>query len=113
MRNVAICCSGSVFLPLAWFVEGFNVTWSLTFTLTMVWSVLALSVVAVLLYLYMVGQGAASKVTSVIYLVPPITAIQGWLFFDEAFSTATVIGFTICALAVYLVMRGPKLGFTK
>ncbi|MBV7297373.1 DMT family transporter [Enterovibrio paralichthyis] len=102
--------AGIFFLPLAWLVEGFHVTWSLTFILTMAWSVLALSVVAVLLYLYMVGQGAASKVTSVIYLVPPVTAIQGWLFFDEAFSTATILGFAVCALAVFLVMRAPKLG---
>ncbi len=93
--------AGIFFLPLAWLVEGFHVTWSLTFILTMAWSVLALSVVAVLLYLYMVGQGAASKVTSVIYLVPPVTAIQGWLFFDEAFSTATILGFAVCALAVF------------
>ncbi|WP_407334198.1 DMT family transporter [Enterovibrio sp. 27052020O] len=98
-----------VFLPVVWFVQGFHVTWTLTFTLTMLWSVLVLSVVAVLLYLYMVGQGAASKVTSYIYLVPPLAAIQGWLFFDEAFSAATLIGFACCALAVYLVMKAPKL----
>ncbi|OEE67359.1 multidrug transporter [Enterovibrio norvegicus FF-33] len=100
-----------VFLPVVWFVQGFQVTWTLTFTLTMIWSVLVLSVVAVLLYLYMVGQGAASKVTSYIYLVPPLAAIQGWLFFDEAFSGATLIGFACCALAVYLVMKAPKLSF--
>ncbi len=98
-----------VFLPMAWFIQGFDVTWTLTFTLTMVWSVLVLSVVAVLLYLYMVGQGAASKVTSFIYLVPPLAAIQGWLFFDETFSGSTLIGFACCALAVYLVMKAPTL----
>ncbi|WP_163392481.1 DMT family transporter [Enterovibrio norvegicus] len=99
----------AVFLPIVWFIQGFQVTWTITFSLTMLWSVLVLSVIAVLLYLYMVGQGAASKVTSYIYLVPPLAAIQGWLFFDETFSGATLIGFACCALAVYLVMKAPKL----
>ncbi|MDD1794684.1 DMT family transporter [Enterovibrio makurazakiensis] len=98
-----------VFLPIVWLIVGVQVTWTLTFSLTMLWSVLVLSVVAVLLYLYMVDQGAASKVTSYIYLVPPLAALQGWLFFDEAFSGATLIGFACCAMAVYLVMKAPKL----
>ncbi|WP_325894971.1 DMT family transporter [Grimontia sp. NTOU-MAR1] len=101
--------AGAFFLPFASLYEGFDVTWSITFTLAMAWLVLALSVTAVLLYLYMVRHGEASKVTSLIYLVPPVTAIQGWLFFDEAFSTATIVGFAVCALAVFLVIRAPKL----
>lgn len=101
--------AGFLFLPIAWQVEHFNVTWSLTFILTMAWLVLALSVVAVLLFLYMVKQGAASKVTSVLYLVPPVTAIQAWLFFDEAFSTISAFGIVCCALAVFLVMKAPTL----
>lgn len=91
--------------PLAWTNEGLAIEWSTTFILALAWSVVVLSGVAVLLLLYMIRQGAASKVTSVMYLVPPVTAFQGWLFFDEAFGLTGLLGFMLASLSVYLVMK--------
>jgi drug/metabolite transporter (DMT)-like permease len=61
-----------------------------------------LSVGAVGLMLLMIRRGEVSRVASLIYLVPPIVAVQAWLFFDEKLVTIQIIGMIITAFGVYL-----------
>ena len=98
-----------LFLPYAMSFETMQVDWTLELSLTMVWLVVVLSCVAILLLLYMVEHGAASSVASVFYLVPPTTAIQAWLMFGESFDLYGALGFALAAVAVYLVVKKPKL----
>ena len=53
---------------------------------------IVLSFAAVLLLMYMIKNGEATKVASYFYLVPPITVFQGWLLFDEHMSWLTIVG---------------------
>lgn len=101
--------AGLLFLPIALTTETMIVQWTPQFIFTLTWLVFALSVVAVLLLLYMVKHGESSKVASVFYLVPPTTALQAWLVFDERFDLLGAAGFACAALAVYLVVRKPRL----
>ncbi|MBC3616110.1 DMT family transporter [Vibrio metschnikovii] len=98
-----------LFIPLALKVESMSIQWTTTFVLTMVWLVVVLSCVAVLLLLYMVEHGASSNVASIFYLVPPTTAIQAWFAFDELLDGLGILGFILTALAVYFVVKKPKL----
>ncbi|WP_332405132.1 DMT family transporter [Vibrio metschnikovii] len=98
-----------LFIPLALKVESMSIQWTTTFVLTMVWLVVVLSCVAVLLLLYMVEHGASSNVASIFYLVPPTTAIQAWFTFDESLDGLGILGFILTALAVYFVVKKPKL----
>ncbi|MGF1732800.1 DMT family transporter [Photobacterium kasasachensis] len=98
-----------LFLPVALTTETMVVDWTPEFIFAMVWAVVVLSGIAILLLLYMVKNGEASKVASTFYLVPPMTAFQAWLVFDESFDGFGVIGFVLAAMAVYLVTRKPKL----
>lgn len=97
-----------VFIPIAFFEPIQPIQWSFTFVLTLAWLVFALSVVAVLLLLYMVEQGEASKVTAYLYLVPPVTALEAWLLFDEKLSVLTMLGMLMCVVSVYWVMNTKK-----
>lgn len=97
-----------LFAPVMMTMETMQVEWNLTFTLTLAWLVLGVSVTAVWLLLYMVRHGEASKVASTFYLVPPVTALQAWLAFNETFDAMSAVGFMLAAMAVYLVMRKPK-----
>ncbi|WP_260261095.1 DMT family transporter [Vibrio intestinalis] len=101
--------AGCLFFPVAYSFETMQIHWTLEFMLTMVWLVVVLSCVAILLLLYMVEHGAASSVASVFYLVPPTTALQAWLLFGESFDWLGIMGFALAAVAVYLVVKGPKL----
>lgn len=100
--------ASALFLPYAMRYETMQVEWTPIFIFTVFWLVVVLSGIAMVLLLYMVKHGAASSVASVFYLVPPVTAIQAWLVFDESFDVYGLLGFVFSACAVYLVVRKPR-----
>jgi drug/metabolite transporter (DMT)-like permease len=53
----------------------------------------------------LIQRGAASSVTSLMYLVPPCTAGLAWLLFTEPFTFATLVGTVLTAVGVSLVVR--------
>jgi drug/metabolite transporter (DMT)-like permease len=57
-----------------------------------------------LLYL-LIQRGAAASVTSLMYLVPPVTAFIAWCLFDEPITAVTIAGTVITAIGVSLVVR--------
>jgi drug/metabolite transporter (DMT)-like permease len=57
-----------------------------------------------LLYM-LIQRGAAASVTSLMYLVPPSTAIMAWLLFAEPITVTTLIGTALTAFGVSLVVR--------
>jgi drug/metabolite transporter (DMT)-like permease len=73
----------------------------------MAWSVLALTLGASSLLYMMVQRGAATRVTSLMFLVPPCTALLGWLLFDELLTPLVLAGLALTALGVGLVVREP------
>jgi drug/metabolite transporter (DMT)-like permease len=74
----------------------------------MAWSVLGLTLGGSSLLYLLIQRGAAAKVTSLMYLVPPCTALIAWLLFDEPITLFTVAGIALTALGVSLVIRAPK-----
>ena len=59
-----------------------------------------------LLYL-LIQRGAATRVTSLLYLVPPCTALLAWLLFAEAFTPTMLAGMMLTVAGVALVVRAP------
>lgn len=86
-------------------LETREVAWTAQFVAALLWLVLALSIGAILLLTYLIKHGEASKVSSLFYLVPPATAIEAWLLFDEPLGMVKIVGIALVALGVYLVMR--------
>lgn len=97
-----------VLTPLAFATETMVVDWTPTFIGTMAWLVVVLSFAAVLLLMYLVRHGEASKVASLFYLVPPLAALEAFILFDERFGLMGGVGFAVTAIGVYLVMRKPR-----
>jgi drug/metabolite transporter (DMT)-like permease len=93
-----------VTLPFAWF-ETEAITWNASFVGAMAWAVLALTLGGSSLMFMLIQRGAATAVTSLMYLVPPTTALMAWLLFDEAITAATVLGIVLTAIGVSLVVR--------
>ncbi|MDQ3270965.1 MAG: EamA family transporter, partial [Pseudomonadota bacterium] len=60
-----------------------------------------------LLYM-LIQRGASTAVTSLLYLVPPTTALMAWLLFSETITMVTVAGTALTALGVSLVVRPSK-----
>jgi drug/metabolite transporter (DMT)-like permease len=70
----------------------------------MAWSVLALTLGGSSLLYLLIQRGAATRVTSLMYLVPPCTAVFGWLLFDEALGLPVLAGLALTATGVWLVV---------
>ena len=73
----------------------------------MAWSVLVLTLGGSSLLYMMVQRGAATRVTSLMYLVPPCTAVLAWVLFGEKLTPWVLLGLALTALGVGLVVREP------
>lgn len=93
-----------VTLPLALF-ETEAIVWTPQFVGAMAWAVLALTLGGSSLLYLLIQRGAATSVTSLLYLVPPTTALMAWVLFDELITLSTVLGTALTALGVSLVVR--------
>ena len=96
-----------VTLPLALF-ETEAIVWNGEFLGAMAWSVLALTLGGSSLLYLLIQRGAATSVTSLLYLVPPTTALMAWALFGESITMTTVVGTVLTALGVSLVVRPAK-----
>ena len=94
-----------VTIPLALMLEDLNVTWNLQLVAALAWSVLGLSMGAIALLLYLIRRGQVSRAASLIYLVPPLAAVQAALFFGEALTWPMIVGTIIAVTGVYLTNR--------
>jgi len=90
---------------ISFLFESGEVDWQLPLILSLAWLVFGLSVAAILLLLYMIREGESSRVAAYFYLVPPATAIEAWLLFDETFGLQALIGVGVTVAGVYLVLR--------
>ena len=96
-----------VTLPFS-FMETETIAWNTEFIGAMAWSVLALTLGGSSLLYLLIQRGAATAVTSLLYLVPPTTAVMAWVLFGESITLATVAGTALTALGVSLVVRPAK-----
>jgi drug/metabolite transporter (DMT)-like permease len=93
-----------VTLPLT-FLETEAMQWNAELAGAMAWSVLALTLGGSSLLYLLIQRGAAASVTSLMYLVPPSTALLAWLLFAEPITTVTIAGTALTAVGVSLVVR--------
>lgn len=66
------------------------------------WSVGILSLGAILIMLWLLKRQAASQVSSLFFLTPALSAIQGALLFGESLGVLSLIGLVVALLGVWL-----------
>ena len=96
--------SGFVLALAAIATGGTRIEWSGQFVVAFVWLIAVLSVGAILLLLWLLNSGSAASVSSLLYLVPPATALEAFLLFGEKVNTQGFLGIGITALGVWLVI---------
>ncbi len=97
-----------VTLPLA-LMETEPALWSAEMIWAMVWAVLVLTLGGSSLFYILIQRGAAAAVTSLLYLVPPTTALMAWVLFNEPITLVTLAGIAVTAVGVSLVVRPPRI----
>ncbi|CAM5603915.1 drug/metabolite transporter (DMT)-like permease [Aquamicrobium terrae] len=71
------------------------------------WLVLVLSLGAIFLLMVMIREGEMSKVASLFYLVPAVTALMAWALFGEDLNRVQVFGMALATLGVGLATAQP------
>jgi drug/metabolite transporter (DMT)-like permease len=94
-----------VTVPFALALEDLYVDLSLGFFALLAWSVLGISMGAILLLLYLLRRGQVSRAASLIYLVPPLAAAQAAIIFGEELTLPMIAGTIIVVIGVYLTNR--------
>lgn len=105
---VQLLAAFAVTLPASWLIDTQPVHWHPELIGALAWSVLVLTLGGSSLLYLLIQQGAATRVTSLLYLVPPCTAVMGWLLFREALGPLVLAGLALTAVGVALVVRVPR-----
>ena len=107
--TVQLMAALALTLPLAWLEPG-AIDWQPQLLGAMAWSVLVLTLGGGSLLYLLIQRGAATAVTSLMYLVPPCTALMGWALFGESLARGVLAGLALTAVGVALVVRSTRLG---
>jgi drug/metabolite transporter (DMT)-like permease len=106
-NTVQLIAALIVTTPLA-LLETEGIQWNSELWGAMAWSVLGLTLGGSSLLYMLIQKGAAASVTSLMYLVPPCTAMMAWFLFDEPITLVTLMGIALTAWGVSWVVRTPK-----
>jgi drug/metabolite transporter (DMT)-like permease len=75
------------------------------FWIGLVWSVFGLSIGAVGLLLLMIRRGAVAAVAALMFLVPPVAALMGFVLFDEHLTLGQGLGMAMATLGVAIANK--------
>lgn len=100
---VQYASAGALFTLCAFAFETRTVVWSPELVFALAWLVFVLSLGAVWLLYYLIRQSAATRVSSLFYLTPPVTALMAWLMFSDQLGWFAIFGMGACAVGVFLV----------
>ena len=108
LRTGAFVQYGAAFavtLPFALAFEDGHMDWTAPLFFALGWSAVVLSFGAIFLLFLLIRRGATTRVVSLFYLTPPITALMAWLLFGESLSVLAMIGMAAAVFGVALVVR--------
>lgn len=102
---IQYAAAGTVTIAAAYATETMVVDWTPQFAFALGWLVLVLSFGAIGLLFTMIRHGEASRVASLFFLTPPVTAVMAFLLFGEKLPAVALAGLAVSAVGVALVTR--------
>ncbi len=97
--------TAAVLAVLAPMFETMHIQWTGEFVFALLWLSFVLSVGAIFLLYALIRRGAAARVASLFYLVPPVTAVVAWAMFDERLGALALVGMAMAVAGVAMVNR--------
>ena len=106
VNNIYQSFSASIFLLIISFsLESPFINFTTSFVLAMAWQIIAVSFGAFTILMFLIKKGSASKTSALFFLIPPVSAVMGWLFVEETLTTYDLIGLCIATFGVYIATR--------
>jgi len=97
--SVLIC------VPLMLIFDTMEIEWVPEMIGALLWGIFALSIGAISLLFILIRNGETTRVTSLMYLTPPTTALMAWALFNEPITWTIVLGIALTSSAVLLVNK--------
>ena len=88
-------------VPAVW-IEGWDFTATRQSLSALAWAVGVLSLAAILIMLWLLKHQAASQVSSLFFLTPALSTVQGAVLFQERLGILSVIGLAVAVAGVWL-----------
>lgn len=106
--NTAVQYAGAalVTLPFVLLLEEGRIDFVTDVWIGLAWAVFGLSIGAIALLLVLIRRGAVAGVASLLFLVPPVSALMAYGLFGETLTLVQMVGMGIAALGVALASRG-------
>ena len=101
--SVQFAAAAAFCLGFAAIFEDMRLAWNGESIFAMAWLVIILSIGAISLLHWLIQRGAATKVASLFYLVPAVTALYAFFLFDERFGPLGLLGMAVTILGVAMV----------
>jgi drug/metabolite transporter (DMT)-like permease len=96
-------------LPFIVLFESSDIQWHPELIGALVWAIFGLSIGGISLLFLMIRRGAATEVTSLLYLTPPTTALMAWMLFAEPITLEMVLGTLLTVIGVWWVVSKSKI----
>lgn len=91
--------------PIAMATETMVIDWQPGLVMALVWLVLGNSLISISLYMAMLARGDATRISALMYLVPPLAMALAWALLGEPLRHLALVGLALSALGVYIVTR--------
>ncbi len=82
--------------------ESMEIVWTWQLIASLVYLIVANSLIAIGLLLAMIRAGEVSKVSALFFLVPPLAASIAWLLLDEVMPPLAWVGMVVAGLGVFV-----------
>lgn len=81
------------------------ITFTNQFLLGMAWQVFAVSFGAYVMLLILLARGTANQTSSLLFLIAPVAALQGYVVLGEVVTSIDIIGLALASCGVYIATR--------
>jgi len=94
-----------IVFPIAYSIETMQVQWTGTLVAALAYLVIGNSIFAITLLLAMIRAGEVSRVSALMFLVPPLAAVFGWLLLGEIMPSVAWLGMALAGIGVMIATR--------
>ncbi len=84
------------------------IDWSVELGVSLAYLVLANSIISISLFVGLVQRGDATRISSLLYLVPPLAMVVAWFILGETMTPTAMLGMAVCITGVWMVNRATR-----
>ena len=85
--------------------ENYFINFSNEFILAMSWQIIAVSLGAFLIFMWLLKHNKANQTSTLFFLVPPVSALMAFIILNEQFSYLDLFGLSLSCIGVFIVTR--------